>query len=790
MRTLKGGADSRAKSTITQAITLASMVLVSTVGVTATTVATAEPAGAVTPLSHQWTFDHDAVNDSSAPTIGDLDGDEIDEIIFGTLDGEVIALRADGTVMWTADTKIAGQTNPSAVGSSPLVVDIDNNGDMEIFVGVGTLHRPNQQGGIVALDHLGNRIWSHQGFDTFNMWTDGGPDGYTEGVYSSPAAGDVDGDGFLDIVFGGWDHRIWALNRHGAPISGFPFIHYDTTWGSPSLFDVDDDGREEIFIGGDASIGPGLPGATLEGGRFRVLDWNNGVVSERYPAIERQDIFQSSSVIGDIDDDGRMDVIVGGSVQFYSAAPARQVWAFHADDGSMLPGFPVQLSGRVFSTPALGDVDNDGDTEIVVTTMSEDSTSGHITVIENNGSVKWQVDGLEGDFPGAVVNYMASPIIVDVDGDGGLDIVAQSNIFTFVVDGADGHRLPGGRLNQDEAWAGAGAPLAADFGEHGWLLIVPSFHPSGSGGSVRAYSIAAQSPSDQLWPMWRGNQAHTAAPPTDIEPLPPGYCSDSLNPTPAPHVSSSSGYWILDAGGSVAAFDAPHHGDLVTASITLGAGVTAVAITETHSGNGYWILDSDGAIYSFGDATHHGDTAELDLKAPIISMAALPTGDGYWMLAADGGVFTFGDAGFYGSTGAMTLNAPIISMAPTADGQGYWLLAADGGVFTFGNAVFHGSTGAMTLDAPVISMAVHPAGTGYWLLAGDGGVFSFSVPFWGSVPGIGLCSPVPAMELRPTTAGTGYYAMGTNGSIYTFGDAWYRGGVSEGTPVDLAVRDS
>ena len=78
MRTLKGGADSRAKSTITQAITLASMVLVSTVGVTATTVATAKPAGAVTPLSHQWTFDHDAVNDSSAPTIGDLDGDEID----------------------------------------------------------------------------------------------------------------------------------------------------------------------------------------------------------------------------------------------------------------------------------------------------------------------------------------------------------------------------------------------------------------------------------------------------------------------------------------------------------------------------------------------------------------------------------------------------------------------------------------------------------------------------------------------------------------------------------------
>ena len=749
---------------------------------------TASASAADPPLTEQWATTHPGFNDSSAPTIGDLDGDGIDEIIFGTIAGEVWALRADGSTMWRANSTLVGQSSPSAVGSSPVVADLDNDGDLEIVVGVGTLQVANQQGGVIAFDHLGNRLWSHQGFDTFNMWTNGLPDGYTEGVYSSPGVGDIDGDGYLDVVFGSWDHRIWALDRNGTPVSGFPFIHFDTTWGSPSLYDVDNDGREEVFIGGDASPGPNPEDSKLMGGRFRVLDWNNGTVSERYPPIERNDIFMSSSVIGDIDGDGRVEVIVGGGIS--ENASARQVWAFHADDGSMLPGFPVQLTQVIFSSPALGDVDGDGEIEIVIHSMSDGSDSGLISVIENDGTIKWQVDGLEGDFPGAVVSYLASPIIIDADGDGGLDIVSQSNIFTFVVDGADGHRLPGGRLNRDETWGSAGGPLAADFGEYGWLLIVDSHWPGGTTGTVRAYSLPTQGPVENLWPMWRGNREHTAAPLTEIEPIAPGQCFPSVNPAASPDESSSSGYWILDQDGHVDAFDAPHLGDLATEGVTLGPGVKAVAITETHSGNGYWILDSTGTIYSFGDATDHGGVGHLDLNAPIISMAALPTGDGYWLLGGDGGVFTFGEARFHGSTGAMTLNAPVISMAPTADGSGYWLLAADGGVFTFGNAVFRGSTGAMQLDAPVISMAVHPAGTGYWLLGGDGGVFSFSAPFYGSVPGLGLCSAVPAMELRPTSAGRGYYALATNGMVYTFGDAQHRGEVSGGNPVDLAVSDS
>ncbi|MEZ5281582.1 MAG: VCBS repeat-containing protein [Acidimicrobiales bacterium] len=747
-------------------------------------------ASAASNLDQLWRITTSAANDSSAPTVGDVDGDGYDEIVFGTLDGMVHVYNGDGSLVWSKPAKIAGQSAASSVGSAPVVADLDKDGDVEIVVGVGTLKVANQQGGVVVLDHNGNRVWSHQGFDTFNMWTDGGADGFTEGVYSSPALGDVDGDGYLDIVFGGWDHRIWALDRNGSPVSGFPFVHYDTTWGSPSLYDIDGDGRVEIYIGGDASIGLNF---THQGGRFRVLDWNQGVVSERFPAIERSDIFQSSAVMGDIDNDGRTDVVVGGSVQFYEPNAARQVWAFHADDGTLLPGFPVQLSHRVFSTPALGDVDGDGKTEIVVTTINEPTSSGSIVVIERDGTIKYQKDALEGDFPGAIVNYMASPIIVDADGDSDMDIVATSNIFTFVVEGSTGKRLAGGRLNQDELFAGAGSPLAGNFGPDGWQLIVPTNERTGSGvypAGHRAVLTAYRLPSQPsgTWPMWRGNPMHTAAP-SGTDNAAPTTCRPNLNPPQNPRSDSATGYWILHRDGSVDAVGVDFWGDLKSRNVTLPTGVTAVALTNTHSGNGYWILDSAGVVYAFGDAVDHGSMAGFTLDAPIISMTALPTGNGYWLLGEDGGVFTFGAAKFHGSTGGMDLKAPVISMAPTASGNGYWLLASDGGVFTFGDAEFHGSTGAMVLDAPVISMAVHPDGSGYWLLGGDGGVFSFAVPFWGSVPGLGLCTSSPAIELRPTGTGNGYFALADNGEVIAFGDALGRGRAKVGgSPIDIAVR--
>jgi hypothetical protein len=249
---------------------------------------------------------------------------------------------------------------------------------------------------------------------------------------------------------------------------------------------------------------------------------------------------------------------------------------------------------------------------------------------------------------------------------------------------------------------------------------------------------------------------------------------------------TTPGYWVALRDGGVMAFgNAPYLGSMGGQRIN----APIVAMAATPSGKGYWLLGRDGGIFSFGDAGFFGSTGSLRLNSPVIGMAPSPTGKGYWLVAGDGGIFTFGDAKFYGSTGSLRLNAPVLGMAPTASGAGYWLFARDGGIFTFGNASFHGSTGSIKLNSPVNGMDAAASGAGYWLTARDGGVFAFDVPFWGSVPGLGVPGYAGAAAMKATRTGRGYYVLAIDGTILAFGDAreWGDHFVGAGNAVGMAL---
>ncbi len=734
--------------------------------------ASVRPAGAsVVSNTPAWTYHSSSGWDrSSSPTIADVNGDGTPDIVIGHQDGWLRVLNgATGADMpgWPQPAVVSG--GAAAIDSTPAVADLFKNGSKEIIVGVGSTWAPNQNGGVIVFNANGSTHCVFHTRDFGNIWANTGvPDGYTEAVFSSPAIGDVNGDGYPDIVFGGFDQRIYAIDRNCNA-----FINYnieDTIWSSPALYDVDGDGRMEIFIGGDQYAGGAID---WSGGEFRALKWNPFAPGGAVEMWKRQinDTLWSSPAIGDIDNDGRLEAVVGGGF-YYNRIDGRRVWAWHLDDGSLLPGWPVTFGGHTMSAPALGDLTGDGVPEVVAA-----SADGFVTALRGNGTTLWNKRLLFNTSPGGPV---ASPIIADFDGNGTNDVGAGNNWGYFVLNGQNGSIMQ--ELNTWHSYESAGA--VGHFAG-GWKLVVDGFDTPDHTHRLQAFDMPDPGVTPP-WPMFRGDPLHHAGP-IGKNLLPPGYCARPRVPTADPNPSSSQGYWEVAYDGSIYALDgAPYkggaHGKMYG---------HAVGLAPTHSGGGYYVLSNFGEIVPFGDARSFGSMAGHRLNAPIIALAPTPSGNGYWLLGADGGIFTFGDARFYGSLGSKRLNAPIISMAATTSGNGYWLLGADGGVFTFGDARFHGSTGSMRLNAPVISMATAPNGQGYWLIALDGGVFSFNVPFYGSMPGLGLCRPPVGLQIRPTLTGAGYFLLGNDGRVFPFGDA--QTGANPvlapfNSAVDLAIR--
>lgn len=702
---------------------------------------------------------------NSSPAIGDVNGDGIQDVAVGGQDGRLRVFdRGDLTdVLWTAAVPphvpfgCHPQATPTSIDSAPVIADVDGDGRSEIIVGSGSTYVAQQNGGLTVFEHDGSVKWRWTGAsDVFDVWDpSNGRDGWCEGVYSTSAVGDVDGDGDADIVFGGWDHLIHALDgRTGAELAGFPYDIVDTIWSSPALHDIDGDGRVEIFIGGDDTCcSPGH----WAGGQIHSLDWNAGQVHVRWK-LHPDEVVMGSPAIGDVNGDGRLEMVVTTGA-YYHNATSRSVLVHHLDDGSTVPGWPRTTGGILKASPALADLDGDAVLDVVI-----GGWDGYVHAFRGNGTKLWETKICCNPAAESLNSVNSSPIVGDIDGDGDNDVIVGSGWGMQVLDGPTGAKI------NELAWGLSydNAAALGDFGPRGRHLITVGFSLPANRTDLNDYAIDSDAPIP--WPAWRGAGG-------GMPPDPP--CPDPDTPHPTGPALTGDGYWMLGQRGKVYDFgDVDHHGD-ASGALTDAPTARALDIEPTPSSRGYWILDTRGCVMSFGDAEHHGDVDRADLQpGETVSSLSAADGDGYLVFTNRGRTIPFGTADHLGDMVGTPLNGPVLGSTTTPSGDGYYMVGSDGGIFAFGDAAFRGSMGGIPLNEPVSDLVPISTNNGYWLVASDGGVFAFDAPFRGSMGAVTLNKPVVGM----VRYGNGYLMVGSDGGVFNFSDKEFKGSLGANPP--------
>lgn len=218
-------------------------------------------------------------------------------------------------------------------------------------------------------------------------------------------------------------------------------------------------------------------------GLVRALN-PDGTVVPGWPQSTGYSTF-SAPAFGDIDGDGEGEVVAHS---FYYGIDGR-LCAFERD-GTTISGFPLALGGTV-KGPTLGNIDGESDLEIV--SVNNVSGIGHIFVLDGAGNV------LPG-WPQVFDDVGASSASVgDIDGVPGVEIVAISFRSLYVYD-PDGNLLPGFPFTPGGLHTfNYNSPVLADLDKDGDReIIVCTSKEDGTGG--RAYVIHHDGTVAAGWP--------------------------------------------------------------------------------------------------------------------------------------------------------------------------------------------------------------------------------------------------------------------------------------------------
>jgi hypothetical protein len=262
------------------------------------------------------------------------------------------------------------------------------------------------------------------------------------------AAGDLDGDGALDLVSADARDRVISvrLQRDGEWVPGEP-VPAGLEPHLVSLADIDGDRDLDLVA---TSHDTGTVVVKLGDGKGRFSDAPGSPVT----AFDVDRPHNHGLVVGDLNGDGLADAVSADQTH-------RSVAVLLADGrGSLaLAGPPIAVGAETYP-PAIGDLDGDGHLDVVAPLVSSDG----IAVLLGDGAGGFHAAPGSPFRTGRARPY--SITLIDLDRDGALDVVAPHDdtdaISVLLNDGRGGLRIAAPASAGLRLWRTAAADIDGD----------------------------------------------------------------------------------------------------------------------------------------------------------------------------------------------------------------------------------------------------------------------------------------------------------------------------------------
>jgi hypothetical protein len=371
------------------------------------------------------------VGSDSIPAFVDIDNDGDFDVFIGSDDGTLTYYRNDGSASTSRFTEVTGTAHPlDGVRvdsfSAPAFVDVDGDGDFDAFVG-------GYYGSVRYYENTGDA--SNPAF-TQRKGVDNPLDSVALGYYNfvAPAFVDVDGDGDFDaFITDDYGRIIYYENTGGDTSPTFTQrtetdnpLNVDVgNESAPAFVDVDADGDFDAFLGAND-------------GALYYYENTGSATNPSFTArtgtdnpFDGADVgYDSAPAFVDLDADGDFDAYIGtndGTLDYYRNDGTAGSPSFIAVTSDTNPFMGVEVFS--VSDATFVDVDDDGDFDLFI-----GEYYGAIDYYENIGTPSTpdlvESTGTANPMDGVDVGGYSKPASADIDNDGDPDLLIGSGAGT------------------------------------------------------------------------------------------------------------------------------------------------------------------------------------------------------------------------------------------------------------------------------------------------------------------------------------------------------------------------